>query len=441
MIGIERGAGRDARQVCAAGFVPACAVMNPTPSYRRPRVAALLATVAIVLAACSSGGRPHTPPSAAAPTATSAVPVKTLPNVPAVTDPTNVYAAAGAGMLTGPAKKALSRVYVPNHSTNNVTVIDPATFKVVGVFPSGLSPQHVVPAYDLSRLWVANNADGTMRGSLTPIDPGTGARMGPNVAVDDPYNLYFTPDGAAAIVVAEARHRLDFRDPQTMALGSSLAVPTCPGINHMDFSADGAYLLATCEDAHSLVKIDWVNKVVLGTLDLGASSVPQDLRLGPDGRTFYVADMQGNRLQLIDGAALAISGSIDLAATGGFGAHGLYPSRDAKSLYVANRGSAARGSAPPRGKGSVSVVDFATGKVTANWAVPGGGSPDMGGVSADGAQLWLSGRYDNEVYVFDTANGKLLSRIPVAPDGSEPHGLCVWPQPGRYSLGHTGNMR
>ncbi|GAC1517791.1 MAG: hypothetical protein NVS1B12_06040 [Acidimicrobiales bacterium] len=358
-----------------------------------------------------------------------------------MTDPADIYAAAGAGMLTGPAKNALARVYVPNHSTNNVTVIDPATLKVVGVFPSGLSPQHVVPAYDLSRLWVANNADGTTRGSLTPIDPATGARMGPNVVVDDPYNLYFTPDGASAIVVAEARHRLDFRDPRTMALTSSLAVPTCPGINHMDFSADGAYLLATCEDAHSLVKIDWVNKVVLGTLDLGTNSVPQDLRLGPDGKTFYVADMQGNRLQLIDGAALTTTGSVDLAASGGFGAHGLYPSRDAKSLYVANRGSAARGSAPPRGKGSVSVVDFASGKVTANWPVPGGGSPDMGGVSADGAQLWLSGRYDNEVYVFDTANGKLLSRISVAPDGSEPHGLCVWPQPGRYSLGHTGNMR
>jgi len=25
--------------------------------------------------------------------------------------------------------------------------------------------------------------------------------------------------------------------------------------------------------------------------------------------------------------------------------------------------------------------------------------------------------------------------------GKEPHGLAVWPQPGRYSLGHTGNMR
>ena len=82
-------------------------------------------------------------------------------------------------------------------------------------------------------------------------------------------------------------------------------------------------------------------------------------------------------------------------------------------------------------------MDFATEKVEANWPVPGGGSPDMGNVSADGKTLWLSGRYDNVVYAFDTTSGEArVIRV-----GTEPHGLAVWPQPGRYSLGHTGNMR
>jgi streptogramin lyase len=103
---------------------------------------------------------------------------------------------------------------------------------------------------------------------------------------------------------------------------------------------------------------------------------------------------------------------------------------------VANRGSnRIRGSA--HGKGSVSVLDFASRSVVANWPVPDGGSPDMGNVSADGRYLWLSGRYDNEVYRFDTGDGA-VERIKV---GREPHGLTVWPQPGRYSLGHTGNLR
>jgi DNA-binding beta-propeller fold protein YncE len=394
------------------------------------------------LAGCSGSARhsSSTPPattSASAP----ATRVTTIAGMPAVTDPSDIYASAGAGMLSPAARGAIPLVYVPDHMTDNVTVIDPKTFKVVAVFPSGLSPQHVVPAYDLTRLWVANNADGTNQGSLTPIDPTTGRRAGPNVAVADPYNLYFTPDGRHAIVVAEALRRLDFRDPRTMQLQYSIPTPTCPGVNHMDFSIDGSYLIATCEDAHALVKVDWVNRSVVATVDLGADALPQDIRLGPDGKTWYVADMMGNRVILLDGDAARVTGSIDLAATGGFGAHGLYPSRDAKHLYVANRGSAARGSAPPHGRGSVSVIDFATGRVVANWPVPGGGSPDMGGVSADGTQLWLSGRYDNEVYVFDTVAGRLAARIAVAPAGREPHGLCVWPQPGRYSLGHTGNMR
>jgi YVTN family beta-propeller protein len=110
----------------------------------------------------------------------------------------------------------------------------------------------------------------------------------------------------------------------------------------------------------------------------------------------------------------------------GKGSHGLYFSRDAKTLYVTNRLG-----------GSVSVVDVATQRVATTWAVPKG-SPDMGGVSADGTQFWVSGRYNSEVYVISTASGELLARIPV---GKGPHGLAIFPQPGRYSLGHTGNYR
>jgi YVTN family beta-propeller protein len=361
--------------------------------------------------------------------------------MPPVVDAANIYSEARAGALSSTARGALARVYVPNRQTDNVTVIDPATMRVIAVVPVGSNPQHVVPSYDMSRLWVVNNSESNpTRGSLTPIDPRTGS-FGPSVGVEDPYNMYFTPDGAYAMVVAEARHRLDFRDPTTMALRFSIPTPTCLGINHMDFAEDGSYLIATCENVHRLVKIAWKDRAVVATLDLGAGALPQDVRLGPTGHTFYVADMLGNRLVMVDGDSFRITGTINLAASGGYGAHGLYPSRDARYLYVANRGSAARGTAPPHGRGSVSVVAFATNTVVGNWPVPGGGSPDMGSVTADGTQLWLSGRFDNEVYVFDTASGRLAARIPVHPAGMEPHGLLVWPQPGRYSLGHTGNTR
>ncbi|SPJ17360.1 conserved exported hypothetical protein [Burkholderiales bacterium] len=353
------------------------------------------------------------------------------PGMPPVLDAKNLYSAAGTDQLSAAVKGALPRVYVPELRSNDVVVIDPQTRKVVSRFAVGINPQHIVPAWDLQTLWVTNNAERRNDGSLTPIDPMTG-RPGKPITVDDPYNMYFLPDGSEAIVVAEAHERLDFRDPHTMALRSSLAVPGCKGINHADFAMNGRYAIFTCEFTAALAKIDLVDRKVLGLLKLKGGGMPQDIRISPDGKIFFVADMMADGVFLIDGESFAQIGFI---ATG-TGTHGLYPSRDGTQLYVANRGSN-KIHGGRHGKGSVAVIDFASLKVVKTWPIPGGGSPDMGNVSADGKQLWLSGRFDDEVYVFDTASGA-VDRIAV---GKEPHGLTVWPQPGRYSLGHTGNMR
>jgi YVTN family beta-propeller protein len=323
-------------------------------------------------------------------------------------------------------------VYVPNHSANTVSVIDPLTLKVVDTFKVGVRPQHVIPSWDLTTLWVANNGRGNRYGSLTPIDPNTG-KPGLPVKVQDPYNMYFMPDGSAAIVVDEALRRLDLRDPRTMALEAQIPTPTCHGINHADFAADGSYAIFTCEFNGALLTVYLRNRQVLCTLILPTMSMPQDIRLSPDGKTFYVADMTADGVHLVDSASFTLAGFVPT----GPGAHGLTVSRDGTKLYVSNRGSHSMHRASRHGPGSVSVIDFATKVVVAQWPIPGGGSPDMGNVSADGRQLWLSGRFDNEVYMFDTTSGA-VSKVPV---GREPHGLAVWPQPGRYSLGHTGNMR
>ncbi len=382
--------------------------------------------------------------------------IQTVPGMPPVVNPLNVYSEIGTSHLSPAVRKDLPRVYVPNLRSNDVSVIDPDTMKVVDTFKVGKGPQHVVPSWDLRTLWVANNAERTHEGSLTPIDPLTG-KPGTSVPVDDPYNMYFTPDGKSAIVVAEARKRLDFRDPHTMALQYSIDVPQCGGLNHADFSIDGRYALFTCEFDGSVAKIDMVNHTVLGYLPLplptahaqGAAhadaaakparkmrmprkGMPQDVRISPDGKRFYIADMMADGVFVVDGDAFKQIGFIPA----GLGTHGLYPSRDGKSLYITSRGTH-QIHGKPKGKGRVAVLDFATEKIVADWPIPGGGSPDMGNVSADGKWLWLSGRFDDVVYRIDTRNGA-VQQIKV---GQEPHGLTVWPQPGRYSLGHTGNLR
>ena len=358
--------------------------------------------------------------------------VATVDGMPAVLDPGNVYSEAGPGRFNPAVSGALERVYVPEIRANRVDIIDPTTCRVVDQFRAGSKPQHVIPSWDLKTLWVVGSGRRHAPGSLTPIDPLSG-KPGATIRVPDAYNLYFSPDGKSAIVVAEGFRRLEFRDAETMALMSALPVPQCRGINHADFSFDGRYAIFTCEFGGSLVKIDTEVPKVLGVLDLSTSGMPQDIRLSPDGKVFYVADMMADGVFLIDGDAFS---EIGFVATG-IGAHGLYPSRDGTELYVSNRGSH-QVHGPSHGSGSVSVIDFATRAVKVTWFIPGGGSPDMGNVSADGKVLWLSGRFDNVVYAIDTSTGQLLKTIKV---GREPHGLTVWPQPGRYSLGHTGNMR
>ncbi|MET9530308.1 YncE family protein [Streptomyces sp. NPDC006649] len=390
--------------------------------------AAVTTGLAVALGGCgSSGGTGHAHPDATRATTAAAAPRGTtvrsaepapLAGMPPVLDPKDLYAADRPGRLSPVVKKFPSRVYVPNTNSNTVNVIDPRTYKVIRTIPVGVQPQHVVPSWDLKTLWVNNDRGNT----LTPIDPATG-KVGKTLDVHDPYNLYFTPNGKYAIVMASLDRQLVFRDPHTMKIKKTLPV-TCAGVNHADFSADGRFFIVSCEFSGELLKVDTEKMKVVGQQKLPfKGAMPQDVKISPDGRTFYIADMMADGIWVLPADKFTTP---KLMHTGK-GCHGLYISRDSKEMYISNRG-----------EGTISVFGFPQNKLIKKWSLPGGGSPDMGGVSADGKVLWLTGRYNAEVYAIDTTSGKQLARIPV---GSGPHGLAVYPQPGRYSLGHTGIFR
>ncbi|MFE0328744.1 hypothetical protein ACFW08_18550 [Streptomyces sp. NPDC058960] len=373
-----------------------------------------------VLAGCSSGSshKKDEDTASKAPVRRAQPQVHGLPGMPPVLDPKDVYAADRPGRLSPVVKGFRSRVYVPNTNSNTVSVIDPQTYEVIETIRVGRQPQHVVPSWDLKTLWVNND----LGNSLTPIDPRTG-EAGKPVAVHDPYNLYFTPDGKYAVVMASKDRQLVFRDAHTMKVKKAVPV-SCYGVNHADFSLDGRYFIVSCEFSGELLKVDTEKMKVIGQQRLPhRGAMPQDVKVSPDGRKFYIADMVADGMWILDGDTFAEPSFLPT----GKGAHGLYVSRDSREMYISNRG-----------EGTVSVFDFKENRLTKKWRLPGGGSPDMGGVSADGKVLWLSGRYNSEVYAIDTETGRELARIRV---GSGPHGLAVYPQPGRYSLGHTGVFR
>jgi len=322
-----------------------------------------------------------------------------------------------SGVVPCPLCDLPPRVYVPNSTAGTVDVIDPLTFKVIDHFAVGFIPHHIAPAWDMSALYVDNEGSS----SLTVIDINTGRPSGQKINIPFPYNLYFTPDGSKAIDVVERLQRIEFRDPHNgWKLLKAVAIPW-PGADHLDFSADGSYLMISTEYSGIVAKVDAVNMALVGYVRVGG--LPIDIKLSPDGTVFYVTNQGRMGVSVVDPIAMK---EIQFIPTGR-GAHGLQVSRDTRSLYVSNRL-----------EGSISVIDFATRQVVAKWHIPGGGSPDMLQLNPDGTQLWASGRYNSTVYVFNTTTGEVIARIRV---GSEDHGLTYFPNVGLHSLGHNGVYR
>jgi YVTN family beta-propeller protein len=325
----------------------------------------------------------------------------------------NVYAATTSGKVKDSLADVPERVYVPNVIDGTVDVIDPATFQIVDHYAVGQLPYHITPSWDMSELLTNDEASN----QFTVVDPKTGETKD-TLPAPFPYNFYYTPDGSKAIVVNERQQQLQFRDVQTWEVLGSVYIPW-PGVDHLDFSADGSYLLASSEWSGVVSKVDTEKMELVDHADVGG--LPIDIRLSPDGSVFYVANQGRMGVSVIDPETMK---EVDFVPTGQ-GAHGLEVSRDTKSLYVANRL-----------EGTISVVDFKTNKITDTWTT--GGTPDMMQLSPDGKQLWVSGRYDGAVYVLDTSSGKVLHTIYT---GVEPHGITYFPNAGRFSLGHNGVYR
>jgi len=382
-------------------------------------VAALLVfTVTLALEASEQETADSTPSGAVVRTPGSTLqasgrpPASPIPQ-PSPSGPLNLYAADAPGNFSPAVAGVPERVYVPNTLDGTVDVIDPTTYKVIDRIQVGGKPHHITPSWDLRHLYVDNpDAD-----KLNVLDPRT-ARLGGIIKVASPYNLYFTPDGQKAIVVAEYDRLIEFRNPQTWRLLKRVSIPW-PGVDHMDFSADGSYFLVSCEYSGVVVKVNVKRMAVVRTIQVGGR--PIDVKISPDGKVFYVANQGLSGVSVIDPVRMR---QIAFIRTGR-GAHGFAVSRDTRSLYVANRLS-----------GSISVISFRNRRVVNTWLV--GGSPDMLQVSPDGKELWTSNRFGDTVSVFSTSTGRVIHTITV---GRGPHGLSYFPQPGRFSLGHNGVYR
>ena len=395
---------------------------------RLRRCASVLLAGAILAACSAATTTPSDSPveaSSTSPTPPSASP-SLQPSPTAEPTPTSepvggVYAATVSGELDPRVAGVPERVYVPNEESDDVAVIDPETFEVVGRFAVGDMPEHINPDWALEYLWVSNMNGGT----LTQIDPMTSEPIDTIDLPIFPYALYYTLDGEKVMVVTNyiaeediADNGVHFYDPDTWELIEYVQVPHT-GADDADLTADGRYLAISAEYSGWLVFIDTVEMTLAGEVNIG--SLPRDVRLSPDGSVFYVTNEGLGGIQVVDADAWEL---LEFIPTGE-GTHGIDFSRDATLMYVANRAA-----------GTISVIDVSTNDVVDTWPV--GGSPDEMVLNPDGSQLWVSNRYHGSVSVVDTATGEVIVEIET---GANPHGLTYWPQPGSMAIGQNGNMR
>jgi len=390
---------------------------------------ALAIALIIAQAACSvtTSPSPTTGPSAPSATDTPVVTTSSPTASPSVSPtPTaatsgGVYAATVSGQLAPRLADLAPRVYVPNERSGDVTVIDPLTYKVIGRFRTGLYPEHITPDWDLSRLLVSNMSSST----VTVLDPNTARPVGNPISVTTPYDLYFTPDGSRTVVVNDYINPLNvklnglyFFDRRSWKQLGWVNIPWM-GADDLDMSADGRYLLVSCEYSGMVARVDTTSMKVTGSVRVGG--LPRDVRLAPDGRHFLVTNESLGGVSVVDGRTMKVTRFIRTAA----GAHGLEFNRDATQVYVNNRSS-----------GTISVVDVASLSVVATWTV--GGSPDEMDLTPNGKELWISNRYNDTATVVDTVTGRVTHTIAV---GAAPHGILYWPLPGTMAIGQNGNMR
>src|SRR5919197_45618 len=314
----------------------------------------------------------------------------------------NLYAADAPRHYSRAVAGIRPRVYVPNTLDGTVDVIDPRTHRVTKQLRVGGQPHHITPSWDLRHLYVDNPGNDT----LAVIDPKT-VRITRRIKVASPYNLYFTPDGKKALVVSEYNRLIEFRNPHTWRLIKQVRIPW-PGVDHMDFSADGRFLLVSCEYSGVVVKINTHRMAITGTVNVGGR--PIDVKISPDGRLFYVANQGLGGVSVIDPRSMR---QVAFLRTG-TGAQGFAVRRSGTLLYVSNRIA-----------GTISVIGFRARRVLRTWNV--GGSPDMLQVSPDGSQLWASNRFSTTVSVISTRSGRVLHAITV---GRAPHGVSNFHQPG-----------
>ena len=277
--------------------------------------------------------------------------------------------------------------YIPEYTSNSVSVIDDATQTVVDNIPVGGSPWGVSISPDSSLAYITNYGAGT----ISVIDTGTNTVIATEATGGNPYGVAFSPDGSLAYVTSFNTSTLQTFDTATHTLVDTLPLANDP--YGLAFTPDGSKLYVSNYSGSAVSVIDTATLTVSATIPAGNG--PLHVAMSPDGATVVVANGNNNNLLIVDTATDTTITTIPV----GFRATGVAVSNDGTMAVVTSDSS-----------NDIAIVDLDTATLTTSIPM---GAPTWGvDFTPDGSQFYVT-MLNGSVRIFDTGTLAVSATVPL----------------------------
>jgi YVTN family beta-propeller protein len=309
--------------------------------------------------------------------------------------------------LTAAAGASSVRIIQTNSAGTTVSLIDPATNKVVGVI-NGIEVNHgAAAAPDGSKFYISNEADKT----LDVVDVKT-LKVIKKIALSaHPNNIDISHDGKRVYVsIAAAPGAVDVIDTTTLTRVKSLPVK---GAAHNTYvTPDGKFIVTGSVAGKRLTVFDQPTEKELWTMDFDAGVRPIAFEKNPDGsvKRMFVQLSDFHGFVAIDWAAHKEITRIALPeipvaqrqteGLQGSPSHGMVIPADGKTIWVTS-------------KVNSRVYEYSLPDLKLMGEVQVGSHPEWLTATPDGKTIYAADAGSNAVSAIDVATRKEIARIPV----------------------------
>jgi YVTN family beta-propeller protein len=309
-------------------------------------------------------------------------------------------------LLALPLAASTVRIIQTNSAGDDVSIIDPATNKVVGTI-TGIEVNHgAAAAPDGSRYYISNEG----RSTLDVVDRKTLAITRSIKLSGHPNNIAISKDGRRLYVsIAVAPGSVDVIDTESLA--NVKTIPAKGAVHNTYVTPDGKYVISGSIQGKTITVIDQKTETPVWWLEMDQGIRPMAFVTNPDGSTkwIFVQLSAFNGFAVVDFATRKEINRIKLPDLppgkkpylyGGNESHGMAVTSDGKTLIVNSRLNSA-------------IYFYSVPDLQLLGSTEVGRSPDWVTLTPDGQTAYVANAASNSVSVVDVKSMKEITRIPV----------------------------